>query len=661
MWNEGVRRGQTLVVLLLAASLVAACGAPAAAQGAAPLQTVEVTRGAIEATIGATGTVAAQADLNLLMPVAGTIKEIFIKPGDRVQTGQPLVRIDDSELRTKLAQAEANLASALARYTQVKAGATATEIANAEASVRSAEARYAQAARGTTTAQDIANAEAALRSAQARLEATRAGTTTPADIANAEAAVQTAELKLRATLAGTDPRDIDTARQQVEAQRDNRAKTASQLANAKEQARLAIDQAADALRSAQSAYGATKLIYDEAVRTGKDPNVPGPCPPTNRNCRDLTDARTRQYKADYEAKLISLRQAESTLEARRLAYEDAKQQEVAGLQAADRTILEAQANLDKLMAPPAADVVAQAEAALVQARTTLEKLKEPVKATDIAQAEAAVAQARAQLEKLRRGPEAEDLVVAQASVDQARASLDDLKAGPKEADLATALAALKQAEAARDEQQVLLGQALLTAPFAGTIAALNGQIGQQALTSGATPLVALVNDAQLRIDVRVAESDVGRLSVNQEARVTLDALPEESLPGRVIFVAPKATVEQNVTSYLVTVALAPNLTGVKPGMTANVTVTVARKQNVLLVPNRAIRTVARERQVDVRYKGLTLPIPIQVGMVGDAMSEVTGGLREGDVLVLNARTTTRVTPNVGGPGGGVAVPAVKTK
>jgi HlyD family secretion protein len=642
------RRGQPLALIIVAASLVAACSLPATTQSTAPLQTVEVTRGTIEATIGASGTVAAQADLNLFMPVAGTIKEILIKPGDKVQAGQPLVRIDDSELRTQLAQAEANLASARARYEQTRAGATPTQIEQAEAALRSAEARYQQTARGSTTAQDIANAEASLRSALARLEATRAGTATPADIASAEASLRTAELRLEATRAGADPRDIDVARQRVEQQRDNRAKTASQLANSKEQARLAIEQAADALRSAQSAYGASRLVYDEAVRTGKDPNITGPCPETNRGCRDLTDVRLRQYKADYEARLIALRQAESTLEARRLAYEDSKQQEIAGLQAADRATLEAQASLDKLLAPPAPDVVAQAEAAVEQARASLEKLTQPVKATDITQAEATVTQARAQLEKLRRGPEAEDLVVAQSSVDQARASLNDLKAGPKEADLATALASLKQAEAARDERQVLLGKAVLTAPFDGTIAALNGQIGQQAPTGGTLPLVALVNDSQLRIDVRVAESDVGRLALNQEARVTLDAIPGESLPGRVIFVAPKATVEQNVVSYPVTVALAPNLTGVKPGMTANVTIVVARKQNALLVPNRAIRTVARERQVDVRYKGLTLPITIQIGMTGDSVSEVLSGLREGDVLVLNVRPTNRVTPNVGG-------------
>lgn len=701
-------RGAAPSLLLVVGLLLAACGLPAGAQpasGTPPAgagQTATVTRGDLETSVSASGTVAAQADANLVVAGGGTIKQVFVKPGERVKAGAPLAGVEDRELKLRVAEAEANLLSAQAKYEEARAGATAKEIAQAEADVRAAEAKAQQTARGTTTAQDIARAEAALRAAGAKLEATRAGTTTaqdlenaaaalraaeaklaaaqagtvtPPDLANAAAALRAAEAKLADVQAGARPAEIDSAVQKVTQARASRAKAESQLANAKEQARIAVEQAADAVRSAQAQYGAAKLLYDEAVRTGKDPNVAS-CPVTNRKCDDLTDTKLRQYKADYEAKQLALSQAEATLAARRLAYEDARKQEIAGLQTADSQILDAQAQLDQLKAGPTPEAVVQAQAAVDQARANLEKLQQPARETDLAQAQAAVDQARANLEKLQQPVKASDVMQAQAAVDQARADLDKLRrpadpndivqaqagidraqatlaelaAGPKAPELTTALAAVKSSEVALDLARLKLDQATLLAPFDGVVAVVNGVPGQQASTAAATPLVTLVDDSALRIDVRVAESDLARLRLNQEARITFDALPERALGGRVTFIAPKAVVEQNVVSYPVTITLDRGDAVVRPGMTATVTIVTDRKTDVLLVPNRAIRTVGRDRVVEVRYKGLTFATPVQIGMTGDSVSEVLGGLQEGDTLVINSQPTNRIQPNVTGPG-----------
>jgi HlyD family secretion protein len=646
------RRGG-LALLLIGALLVSACGTIANAQSTTSGQTATVQRGDIETTISAGGTVMARADANLTVQGGGTIKEVHIAPGDRVKAGQRLITVEDRELKLKVSEAEVSLASAQARYDQAKAGATEKDIVLAEEEVRSAEARYQQTVKGTTTPQDIANAQANLRSAEARLSAVRAGTTTPEDIASAEATLREAEAKYADLAAGAKLADVETAERKVNQARDNRAKTESQLSNSKEQARIAVEQAVDSLRSAQSAYGASKLIYDEAVRTGKDPNVPS-CPPTNKKCNDLTDSKLRQYKSDFEAKQVALSNAEQSLEARRLSYEDAKKQEIAGLQTADNEIVEAEAALETVKAGPAATELTSAQAAVDKAHASLDKLRQPVKESEIIQAQAAVDQARSNLEKLQRGATAEDLAVAQSSIVRANATLEDLKAGPKVVDIAVALASLKQSEVALQLAQLSLDQATLTAPFDGVVFAVNGVPGQQAATSGTTTsLVTLVDDSQLRIDIRVAESDVARLKLGQEARVTFDALPDRTLRGAVIFIAPKATIEQNVVSYIVTIGLAGTPeTAVRPGMTANVAVVTDRKEDVLLVPNRAIRTVGRERVVEVRYKGLTFGTPVQVGMTGDANSEIMAGLKEGDTVVINTQPTNRVQVNIGGPGGG---------
>lgn len=647
------KHGLGMPLLLLVTLVLGACGSVANAQtppsGAGGI-TATVQRGDIETSVSASGTVTAMADANLSIQGGGVIKEFFIKPGDRVKAGQKLVSLDDRDLRLQLTQAEANLASAQAKYEQAKAGATDKELAQAEAAVRSAQAKYQQTAKGTTTAQDISNAEAAVRSAQARLEAARTGSVTPQDIASAEAQVRSAEAKLTELMAGPKPEDIDSAVQKLNQARENRDKVASQLANSKEQSRIAVEQAADDIRTAQAAYGAAKLVYDEAVRTGRDPNTPT-CPATNRKCNELTDIKLRQYKADLENRQIALNKAEQSLEGRRLAYEDAKQQEIIGLRVAESQILEATNQVDKARVGPSPEQIIQSQAAVDQARSNLDKLRQPVKATEITQAQATLDQARAQLEKLRRGPTSEELAQVQASVDQAEATYNELKAGAKPLDLTVALASVKQSEAARDLQRSKVDQATLLAPFDGVIAAINGTPGTAAPTAATTPLVSLVDDSQLRIDIRVAESDMARLKLSQEAKVSFDALPDRIQTGRVAFIAPKATTEQNVVAYLVTVLLPGSLeTSLRPGMTANVSIVTERKTNVLVAPSRAIRTIGRERVIEVRYKGLTFPVAVQTGMTGDSVTEIVSGLREGDTVVINTQPTNRIQPNVGGPG-----------
>jgi HlyD family secretion protein len=715
-----------LSLLVAGALVIGACGAPAAAQSTTTGQTTTVRRGTVEATINASGVVKAAGDLSLSMESGGAIKEVLVKVGDRVAAGQPLVKADTADLLLDLQQAEANLASAQAKYEQTKAGAAEKDIKQAEAAVAAAQASYQQTVDGTTTPQDLANAQAALRSAEARLAATIAGTTTPQDLANAESALRSAEAKLAATIAGTttpqdlasaeaalrsaeaklaelragpDPTDVDAAVQQLNQAKDSRAKQESQLALSKEQARLAVEAAANDLRSAQARYGAAKLMWDQADRTGKDPAIES-CPTTNRKCNDLTDAKRRQYKNDFETAERAMVNAEQALERSQLAYEDAKKQEIIGLQTASSQVLTAEANLDKVKAGPTASELTQAEAGVEQARASLEKLRQPVKETDLVQAQAAVEQARANLDKLRAPAKATDVAQAQAAVEQARASLEklqrpaepsdvaqsqaslassqaaltDLKAGPKAADLATALAAVKQSEVALAQARAAITKATLTAPFAGVVATVSAVPGQASTsgggssTSGTTTssgLITLVDDSTLSIDVNIAEADIAKVTPGQRARATFTALTNQGIPGRVTAVAPKATVSSNVVSYVATVALDGEArTDVKTGMTATVAIVTASKQDVLVVPNRLLQGQGQQRSVSVLFKGAQFNTPVVIGLVGDSTSEVVSGLAEGDVVVSAAPTggqtgAPQTKPNVQVKPGGFGGPVFK--
>jgi HlyD family secretion protein len=298
--------------------------------------------------------------------------------------------------------------------------------------------------------------------------------------------------------------------------------------------------------------------------------------------------------------------------------------------------------------------VAQAQASVDQARASLEKLHQPAKATDVAQAQAAVDQARASLQKLQRPADANDVAQTQASLNSAQAALDDLKAGAKATDLAGALASVKQAEAARDLARAKVDDATITAPFAGVVATVSAIPGQQASAGGSTALVTLVDDSTLSIDVRVAESDIGRIQVGQAARVTVEALPGQTIEGSVTAIAPKSTVESNVVSYLVTVSLAGQQAGgIKAGMTATVAIVTASKQDVLVVPNRAVQTQGQQKSVTVSVKGEQFSAPVQIGLVGASTSEVIAGLAEGDVVVTTGAATTTTTGATARPGGGL--------
>jgi len=158
-----------------------------------------------------------------------------------------------------------------------------------------------------------------------------------------------------------------------------------------------------------------------------------------------------------------------------------------------------------------------------------------------------------------------------------------------------------------------------------------------------------VNMKQFRINARVDESDVARIAVGQPAVVTVDALPNQNMTAHVAFIGAIPTISQGVVNYPITLDLDPTEAPIRPGMTANVAVEVTRRENVLLVPNRAVRTQGRNRIVEVMVDGKPVVRPVTVGLSNDQFTEIANGLQEGDEVVIPSTTT--AAPRVSGPGG----------
>lgn len=655
------RRSPVVALVVLLAGIVTACGVPGVSLQSGvtiPGQTAKVQRGTIQATIGASGTVLPAREVTLNFPSGETIKTVNVTVGQRVKAGDVLGTVDVTDLQLALQQAQANVTSAQAKYDATAAGALPKDIAVAQANVDAARAKYQATA--TINPKDIEVARANLDAAIAHYNGVVAGTTTPQDIANAEASVRSAQAKLDALNAGPLKADVISAQSKVQQAQQNLDKVKADSANAKQQAQIKWQQSADATRSAQRQFDIANATYQQAKSTNKDPSASGggttgsgvAAVPT------ITPLKLQTLKQVADSAYLTEQQAEKTQEANRLAYENAKQDEINNIATAQQQLNDAQSALSKLIAGPTNEDVTQAQAALDQAKAQLSKLKNGPTPSDVSSAQASIDSARATLNDLLAGPKATDLQQAQANVNSAVATLNDLKAGAKPTDLETALATLDQAKAQRDVAQLKVNQGTITAPFAGVLVAVNGVPGQQSTGSAtnANPNFDLMDDSELHIDVNVSESDAASVQVGQPATITLDSVPGRALQGTVQRVNPIATTTSNVTAFPVRIVLAPTTATVRPGANATVQIVTAQRTNVLVVPARAVQTINGQRAVTVLFNGSTFLVPVQVGLSDGRNTEITGGLNEGDTVVLPAAGTTGGgVPGGGGPPGAVRI------
>jgi multidrug efflux pump subunit AcrA (membrane-fusion protein) len=272
-----------------------------------------------------------------------------------------------------------------------------------------------------------------------------------------------------------------------------------------------------------------------------------------------------------------------------------------------------------------------------------------------------------------------DKTTGQRSINQAAASLtsaqDQLKTQTesKPNQIASAKAGVLSAQAAVATAQQNLGYTTLVAPMDGQVNSINGVVGETVApgggttaeapgsqaplptTTGSTAFMVIGNISGLEVVIPFAESDASRLSFNDDAQVTFDAVPNLTISGHVIAVGSAATITSGVVNYYATIVLNQTDKSLKQGMTANATVTVSKASNALTVPNLAITHTGGQAFVTVYAGGQQVATPIDTGVVGDQYTEVVGGLNDGEQVVLptvRAATGTGTTRGLGGGFGG---------
>jgi HlyD family secretion protein len=242
-----------------------------------------------------------------------------------------------------------------------------------------------------------------------------------------------------------------------------------------------------------------------------------------------------------------------------------------------------------------------------------------------------------------------NLEVAKAQLLTAKTNWEKVKDGPNDQDVAAAQARI-------DAAQATLKMTKLTAPFGGTITAVNIKPGDQAVPAQAA--IQIDDLSHLYVDVDVSEVDIDRVKQGQPVTITLDAIQGSEFQGTVSDVSPVGTTTGGSVNFIVTVEITDKSDQIRPGMTAAANIAVNQLKNVLLVPNRAIRTQNGKRIVYVARNGVPTQVEITLGASSNTASEVIGGdLKEGDQIILNPPSGTNPFGPRGGGGPGDAGPA----
>jgi HlyD family secretion protein len=242
------------------------------------------------------------------------------------------------------------------------------------------------------------------------------------------------------------------------------------------------------------------------------------------------------------------------------------------------------------------------------------------------------------------------LTSAEAQLTQAKASRTSLLEGPTKEEIDGSQAALKQRQLALENAKRKLANATITAPFDGVISAVNIVVGQSVTT--ATQAVTLLDTSKLYTDVNVDELYINQVKVGQVASLTLNVDGAEPLSGAVTRISPASENAAGVTTVDVRISINPtNAVTLLPGMSADVSITVAENLEALSVPTLAIyRDIDGEYLLVVGADGSDTRVAVVTGQSKDGKTVITGNVQAGQTVRLNIPRAR--TGGFGPPGGG---------
>jgi HlyD family secretion protein len=236
----------------------------------------------------------------------------------------------------------------------------------------------------------------------------------------------------------------------------------------------------------------------------------------------------------------------------------------------------------------------------------------------------------------------------------------------------SAKAQLAQAKAALDSAETNLSYTKIYSPVDGIVISRNVDVGQTVAASFQTPtLFTIAQDlTKMQIDTNIAEADIGKVKVRQDVEFSVDAYPDTTFNGKVWQKRQAPIVVQNVVTYDVVVQVDNRDFKIMPGMTANVSVITSTKDNVLRIPNAALRFRLAERGPEkaagsekkvpggekkgpaiwVLENGKPKRVGITLGISDGSYTEVlSGDLKEGQLLIIESLKKGKTSNAPSGP------------
>ncbi len=290
---------------------------------------------------------------------------------------------------------------------------------------------------------------------------------------------------------------------------------------------------------------------------------------------------------------------------------------------------------------------------IVRAGDVIARLEPSLFETQVEQGRANLARSEADVERLRVALEdaetqlarSEDLssrqLISTTELEAAQVAVRSAAAQVKSAD-----ASVIQSRASLNQNEVNLGHTVITAPIDGIVIARQVDAGQTVAAGMSAPELFIIAEdlTKMQVIANIDESDVGRIRRGQPVTFTVDAYAAEEFEGTVSQIRLEPVVVQNVVTYATVIDVPNNELKLKPGMTATVTLEIARAESVLRVPNAALRF----RPTPDMFAALNQPVPeiLQRGGRGGEGRAAGGGEGRGGGSGQRA----------GGPGGGPGGP-----
>lgn len=581
----------------------------------------QAIKGDIIQTVSVTGSLKADPSLDLHFQKTGTIEEIFVEEGEKISKGDLLASLENETLSLEVARMQANLDYSVAQYNQTQAGAKAEEILIAEA--------------------NLLSAQAALAAAEVELTNTKSISDSNVDLA--EIALDKAQKDYDNT--------VDLAEKEIE-KLDLTGDNAQTIAleSAYTSAKLQIDtmltELQDALFIAEQAIGIRGSGYYYLSQVIKNTIKHEYYEPANTDYEDLLSAfhALSSDPTEEEMDLLIETASEAANSTSLLLSQIGIALEGLLLNREDLNSLILDISNQSTSLSTAALKLIDIKTTILTLKTGTEQDVEILKLSyqvQIDQAEAALQQAEHNLDQAELNAEiitqnAEALVALKnAAYESAKATLSLKRSPARSVDLAPLSAQIAQAKIALQIANNSLEDSKLYAPINGLITFIYGKVGGNiALTETSLSPFLSMQAENLIVEANVPETDVVKLKVDDEVEMTIDAFDfTEKLLGSVIYIDPAETVIQGVVYYEIKTAFDIEDPRLKSGMTANLEIITDKKEDVLIIPTRAIKYEDSLRYVEVLNNGEPKKVQIKTGLESDQFVEITDGLKEGDKII----------------------------